>query len=735
MSDKMKSKSRLLILITCMVGIFSAPAILYPQAQPAPKDKESKDLVHSAAFIKKKLNELLVAMSDVATLMEKNEPQVAKILRRAVNYAQSEDVSDKLEDVIKALRSGLDEAAQISQDEVITNLTEMLRIIEGGVSDESDLDKHVVELRTARNQLEKTIEKQTVEEKKTRPAANENEIDNRAKKLIDALNEIVEKQKKLVTKTGKLKEAPRDIKKLAELRDAVRKLIERQKKINNASNTSPIAKIPVIGEAQSKLAEKAKAFIKSLEASNIDAETREKTTQFTKAAADEMGYAAKSLSNSKPDAAAPSQNRAMERLKAVEKKLSEAMDKKTAGKPSNELSKQQGKLAAQTKSLNDELDSIADKAGMNLKKTGDLNKAAKYMRKAEDKLSSQDSKPAVKQQNLALKELKNTLGDAKKLHKLAAEKAKSQVPPTPQKEIADETKKLAEQMKNTASKKPMAGAPSVSRASKSASSAAEKLSNSKCGGANSDQEKTLKELKEAISKLDDEIAELERLSKMEKLASIEEQLEKVLTDQKECTKKTLRVYTLRIKSRPHYDRQGIQAILEISKKEDSLSKDVGAIRKLLVKEGTTVVFPEVLDDIISDLKDVSVRLEAKDPGELTRATQKEIETTIQELLDSVRKELSKGPGRAKSGGGGGGQCKSPLVPPIAELRMLRLKMLRVNRKTIGLEKMKASKTITAPEAKTEHGKLAERHRKVVDLAEKIKSKLKNPQAPKPKPEE
>ncbi|MCK5113531.1 MAG: DUF4175 family protein [Phycisphaerae bacterium] len=722
MIDKTKSKSRLLILVVCALGILAGPAVLHAQ-DSTPKDKESKDLVHSAAFIKKRLNELLVAMSDVATLLEKTEPEVAKILRRAVDYAQSEDVSDKLEDVINALRGGLDEAAQVSHSEVIADLTTMLRIIEGGVNEDSDMDKRIAELRAVRNRLDKTIKKQTVEEKKTRPAANEKDIDDQTKKLIEYLENIVKQQQELMGKTGKLKPATPDVKNLSELRNTIRELIKQQEKISKASDTSALAKIPVLGEAQAKLSKKTQAAIKAIKKSNIDPKTRDKTAAFTKDAADEMTHAAKSLSESNPNSASPSQKRAMERLKAAEKKLSEAIAKKTAGQPSSELSQKQGKLAEQTDGLKDELKNIADKAGMETKKTGDLGKAAKCMKKAEDKLSSQESSPAVKQQEMALKELKRAVDDAKKLRRLAAEKAKTKVPAEPQNEIAEETKKLAEDMKNTESKKPMAGQPSVSKASKSAGAAGKKLSSGKCGGANSDQKKTIEELKKAMSQLDEEIEELERLSKMEKLASIEEQLEKVLTDQKECTQKTQRVYTLRAKTKPHYNRQATQTILEVSKQENSLSKDVGAIRRLLVKEGTTVVFPEVLDDIVKDMQSVSKRLEATDPGKLTQAMQKDIEETIQELLDAVRKELSKGPGRKKGGGACKGGGKSPLVPPLAELRMLRLKMKRVNRGTKRLEKMKTSKMITEPEAKIQHAKLAERHKKVLELAGKIKSKL------------
>ena len=82
-------------------------------SQDAPEAKAKNDeLVHSAKFLKEKLDDLLVEMNQVAQLMEETEPDVAKILRQTVEHAQRQDVSEKLDRVIETLRGGLDEAAQ-----------------------------------------------------------------------------------------------------------------------------------------------------------------------------------------------------------------------------------------------------------------------------------------------------------------------------------------------------------------------------------------------------------------------------------------------------------------------------------------------------------------------------------------------------------------------------------------------------------------------------------------------
>ncbi|MBN1942150.1 MAG: hypothetical protein JW849_02545 [Phycisphaerae bacterium] len=460
---------RLVFLFLLAAAIASPGAATAQTTQPGAR--QSEDLVHSADFIRKKLDELLAAMSDVAALLEKTDPDTAKILRQTVMYAQQEDVVNKIDDVKRLLRRGLDQAAQAGQSEVIRDLTYMLRLLEGARSDLSEIDERAARLRAIRNRLATLLKRQAAEEVKTRDAA---------------------------------------------------------------------------------------------------------------------------------------------------------------GKP---------------------------------------------------------------------------LDDAE------------------QKEITKNIHKTAERMKKPSDGKPMPGRASAAKAGRCSGKAGQCLCGNDATGANRRQNQTMDHLRDAIRSLDEEIEKLQRRSKAETLADISERLQKVLRKQKACTKQTRITYDARAKADPPYDRPAQQKLVELAGVEGELAEEVRAVRSLLKKEGTTVVFPAVLSDVRRDLTDVQKRLADFDPGPLTQATQEEIQRTLEELLEAVRKELSKGPGRGM-GGGGGGQCKPPLIPPVAELRMLRMKQLRVNRTTRRLDKLAAAGELSVPRDQAEYDKLAGRQEQVLKLVREMRAKLK-----------
>ncbi|MCD4826139.1 MAG: hypothetical protein K8S55_16230 [Phycisphaerae bacterium] len=754
----MKTLSRRWILLGLAALVMVPPAVF---AQPADdsadttevKKAKGQELVLTAEFMKKKLNELLMAMSEVAGLMEKTEPEVAKILRRTIELAQREDVDEKMAVVIRSLKKGLAEAAQKEQGEVIVKLTQMLRILEGGVQEKSDTDAKIIELQEVRKRLDKNIEQQKAEEKKTRPAAHAEQIDAETKRILKELEGIVKKQKQLMSQTGKIANPNASLRKLAGLRQAIRDQLQKQQAINESTKNAPLGRLPVLSEAQKKLAAKAgelkkqvektsadKALAKSLSAANVDGKALKKVGELVKSAAGEMKRASGSLAKSSKAGATRPQQQAEADLKAAEKMISQAMEKLGQKTPSGKAAAKQSKLAGKTAQLAEAVKAVAAKAGIDPKTLkgsagkkpgGDLNKAASHMNKASNKLASANPKAAGKHQKKALEELTDQLKKVADLRRKAMAAAKKKMNSAEQKEIAAAMKKLAEKMKKGMDGKKMAGQQSVSKAGCSASSAAEKMDKPDACKANKEQKKTLEEMKKARQQLDEEIAKLERRSKAEKLARLEDRLQKVLEQQKVTTARTARTYKNRGRAPAEYDRQAQQALSEMARIEGELAEEIAAIRKLLVKEGTTVVFPEVLADVKNDLADVQKRLADKDPGPLTQATQEEIERALEELVGAVRKELSKGPGRKKGGGGGGGggggKKKKPLIPPLAELRMLRLQQIRVNTATKRLDKMIASKKITGDQAKTEHKKLSERQAKVLGLTKKIAEKMKKGQ--------
>ena len=716
-----------------VLGLLALCPAAWSQEAPAEAAGKSDELVHTAKFLKEKLDDLLVEMSKVAQLMEETEPDVAKILRQTVEHAQREDVSQKLDRVVETLRGGLDEAARKSQSAVIGDLRQMLRILEGGAKEESKTDKLLAERKAMLERIKDLIARQEAEERRTRAAAHAEKIDKETAQLIADLENLIRRQEKVAGQTKDLPERDEQVKKLDALRQEIRKQIEAQDKLSDATAQAGISQLPVLGEAQKKLGDEAKGLAEKVAEAAKGAgkagDAVKKAAEHVTAARSEMQRAGEALGTNRSDKATGPQGQAGADLRAAEKSLGEAIKALSAGTPGDALSQQQGQLGKDTEAMSGKADKLAEQAGLDpknvsAKPAGDLNKAAGHMNEAADRIGSGDKKPAGDEQNKALEELRKELARAQDLRRKAMEEAKKKLDAANQEKIAGGAKDTAEKMAQDSDGKPMAGKSSMDRAAGKASSAGKQMAGGQSGKANKDQNDALEEMKRAADELGEEVADLERRSQMEKLAAVEEQLEKILEAHKKHVAATKKAHGARQETDPHYDREARQEMASASKGERLASGDVETVRGLLVKEGSTVVFPEVLEDVVTDLKTISKRLDDEDPGATTQRIQQDVTETLEELIASVREELSKGPGRGRGGGGGqggGGQC--PLVPPIAELRMLRLQQIRIQKGTVRVDTMVQSKELSDTDARTESKRLARQQDKVLKLAEKMAAKM------------
>ncbi len=114
----------------------------------------------------------------------------------------------------------------------------------------------------------------------------------------------------------------------------------------------------------------------------------------------------------------------------------------------------------------------------------------------------------------------------------------------------------------------------------------------------------------------------------------------------------------------------------------------------------------------ADLETAGELLSEQDTGDFTQALQGEIELTLKELIEALQRNLKK---KKKSGGGGKCDCEPPLLPGSAELKLLRSMQLRVNRRTIQVDKAR-TKDPTADVLKKEMGKISTIQKAVAEMA-------------------
>lgn len=737
---------RLLLLpLAVAMALPIAPAAAQEEA-----DAKGRELVHSATFMKKKLEELLMQMSEIATLMEETDPDVARILRQTVEHAQRELITEKMDQVIRNLRKGLDQAAAGTNNQIIGDLTRMLRILEGGVQDISDTEKELARLQAIRQQLGNLRSRQQREERLSRAAAHRKELDEQGKALLAEVAELIAAQKKLQQQTAALPELTARAKSLAELLRAVAKLRGNHQALTGNVAQAAVGDLPVLGEAQKKLQARATKLIEQIKAADDDAlrTALQKTgadpagparaASKTTSAAAEMLRSADALSRSDGRDAATAQAQATVDLQNAEDLLRQAIGALLSETAHAPTAAGQKDLAAKTQGLGESMEKLADLAGVDPASLDDqagqtpstrAAKIASQMRKASQEIAVGQKTPAAKDQADALAELERLGDQARKLQAEALARAEQSLDPAEQKQIAGHLDEMARRMKESG-QQPTPGQSDVGRASQSAGQAASDMDQNKPADANTQQNKTLENLDEAMDQMDEKIAQLERRSKAEKLAKIEQRLEMVLEEQKTATARTKRTWEARKPGSDPYDRQAVQTLNELAKTERGLAEEIKAIVMLLSKEGTTVVFPRILDQLRDDLVKVSRSLADRQAGPLTQATQEQIEATLQEMIASVREELSRGLKRkggmgGGGGGGGGGGKKPPLVPPVAELRMLRLQQLHVNRLTRQIDTMAKDNSLSPEEINTEQTRLRERQKAVLDLTREMSKKLKD----------
>ncbi len=359
-------------------------------------------------------------------------------------------------------------------------------------------------------------------------------------------------------------------------------------------------------------------------------------------------------------------------------------------------------------------------------KADDLSRAAGEMDQAAGQLSGQNPAGAMPHQKQAIEELKRKRDELTELHrkmrqelfKPTGQQAKEQSG------LADKTQQTAEEMKGSQGSPSAPGQSSVGQASQSMSKASGQLDKSDTSGANASQKQAISDLERAARELQEAIDREREMMQAEALAKIDEMLELILARQKAIDRDTTKVYTRR--GGEGYARQDQIKLAELSAGQGKLDGETQKVVEMLDKEGTTVVFPSVLREVREDMQTVRTRLGEQKADELTQSIQTEIERNLQEMIDALKKELSK---RRREGGGGGmpggGMAggKQPLVPPAAELKLLRALQIQINRRTVVLADQKAKQAMPEPDVKAQHKKLAEREKRVETMTRQIAKRM------------
>ena len=251
---------------------------------------------------------------------------------------------------------------------------------------------------------------------------------------------------------------------------------------------------------------------------------------------------------------------------------------------------------------------------------------------------------------------------------------------------------------------------SLRRAERSMQDAAQRLDAENLEGAIEDQEEALEELNRSEDRLREEKERLERERRERVTQVVVAKLYTMLADQQAMTSETKDLE----KQRQNLSRSGAISVpgvketfefagRSLARRERGLGTDAEDILRVLSEEASSVVAPEILRRVISDLENVSGRLDESDTGQLVQVLQDDVETSLRELIEALKpannrkrmdqnrqraggaqekKEQQQGQQQQQQGEQGEEeQEKKDLITPVMELRMLISAQRRVRART------------------------------------------------------
>jgi hypothetical protein len=157
------------------------------------------------------------------------------------------------------------------------------------------------------------------------------------------------------------------------------------------------------------------------------------------------------------------------------------------------------------------------------------------------------------------------------------------------------------------------------------------------------------------------------------------------------------------------------ASASLGRKEVQIVNEADRALVLLREDGTSVAFPEALQQAREDMQSVAERLRSVKPDKITQGLEEDIIATLEETLAALQqalKELREQKGSQQGGGGEPGE--QALVDQLAELRMIRALQNRVNDRTEFYDKIILEDRTFEPELREALDGLAERQEQIFE---------------------
>jgi hypothetical protein len=242
--------------------------------------------------------------------------------------------------------------------------------------------------------------------------------------------------------------------------------------------------------------------------------------------------------------------------------------------------------------------------------------------------------------------------------------------------------------------------------------AQKKLEETQRKGATDEQRKAERELEQAKTELERVLRQLREEELERTLTQLAARFRKMLEMQTAVYEGTVRVDKVPEAQRTH-DHE-IEAA-RLSRQESQIVQEVNKALLLLREEGSSVAFPEAIEQMRDDMRQVTERLAAVKVEKITQGLEKDIIAALEEsiaTLEQSLKDLEKKKTPRGQQPAAGDPDDMPLVDKIAELKMIRSLQMRINMRTRRYGEMIQGEQAEAPDLLKALDGLADRQQRV-----------------------
>ena len=379
----------------------------------------------------------------------------------------------------------------------------------------------------------------------------------------------------------------------------------------------------------------------------------------------------------------------------------------------------------------------SDSAKSEMQKAGDaLERAAESMKEASESASQGDEESLADQQERAEEALKRARD--------SLEKAKENLPDDPdldkmgseQGKTADQTGDLADKMrqdgqsqggdenqKSQQPSKPSPGTDKVQEAEREMRDAQDDLENGQPEDAAEEQDRAIEALEEAQQTLADELNQLRKEDRQETLRDLESRFRAMTAKQRAINEDTTELDAV---DEDSFRRPEQLRVAELAAAEHDLAEKAATCLHILEEEGTTIVFPRIVEQLSQDMADVADRLDESRLGLLTQTMQREVLDTLEQLITAVQRMQRENEQQQMQPQQSQNDENAPLLPTSAELKLLRASQLRVNTRTQAIEQTRRDKSESAEGIRKVLEGASRRQMECTEIAEQMRERIDQP---------